>query len=192
MAKRRVLSSSLRWLVFRLRRKVVPSSPLSSVEYDVEYLRELLRACPTWSEGHLQLGLHVVKRERQATAQRDPRAVATIRVSAQAAIKSAERAADRAKVEPRARYLLGMAHFLGRNFEAALEEFQAVLDPAVATNVPVSIGLDTLEQAGAAAIALGDLEAAEHFFRQIPVGLRSADTATAVAYLEAKAAGTIE
>jgi len=153
-------------------------------------LREILRDVPFWAEGHMRLGMLEVLLEEGAEEARDPRAVAAIRVSAKALLQLANgeelSEPQQKSLRLQASYLLGMSHFLFREFEKAADFFYEVLDPTNVDFVSSSLGLNAMEKAGSVALALGEEEQALKYFEALPQSQRNAEIDSALSYLREK------
>jgi len=57
------------------------------IEKESALLRQILRACPNWIKGHLLLARNELLLLELAEGNRDPRSIATVRVSAQAVLQ---------------------------------------------------------------------------------------------------------
>jgi hypothetical protein len=148
-------------------------------------LRELLRGSPQWTQGHLQLGFTELALELSAENRRDPRALARVRVSAAAAevLTENETGSRTERVRLQAEYLRSMVLFLSRDFEGALRGLMEVLKPESAALLSESLGLQAMEYAAAAEMALGQKQNALRWFSAIPEGRRSAEVIAAIEYL---------
>ncbi len=155
-------------------------------------LRMLLRQTPYWLEGHLRFGMLEAITESRATESRDTRAVAAVRVSAKAALKLLTQQtlpeAEKRSYQLQATFLLGMSHFLLREFEKAADFFYEVLDPAQAEYVEVELGLLCMEYAAFTALALGDEARALRYFEALPEQRHNAEMQSSLDYLRQKLA----
>lgn len=142
---------------------------------DKSNLRKKLRKNPRWIEGHLQLG--ELSLQSHLKSMPSPRLVACMRVSARAALEIDSR-------NPRALCLLGMVQFLEKDYEAAAEAFQNLLNSGL--HLSQTKELLVKEHLAAALLTLGREEEAREIFQSIESSEQSAETKMAIKYLATK------
>ncbi len=147
-------------------------------------LRKLLRRSPSWSAGHLYLG--VVELFLAEFAGKDPRSVAAATISAEAVLKLASNSERDRRLKLQAQVLLGKIALLQGDSEkaAALLE-EVVLERERFSTEPQVIYL-ALEDLGGALLALGRYDESAHALRSIPEEQQSNEVRTAVAYLKGR------
>ena len=133
-------------------------------------LLKLIKKFPAWAEGHLKLAqIESVIYRSQANAV-DPRAIARIRVSLQAAktLLGSER-------DSGVDFVFGMLCFFEKDFEQAVEALRAYIDSAD-SRANELLYITALETAGSSALMLGNERYAFEFIKDIPEQKLDRDT----------------
>lgn len=139
-------------------------------------LQELLRRVPFWTRGHIEYGLTLFELEVLRDGKKDPRAIAGIRASRDAAIMLGVDP----KRDARLQFLRGAECFFLGDYEQAFLEFEQAGQHGIKQRTQ----LLALEYAGAAAMALGRETQALALYQSIPLNAQSGEIKIAISYLE--------
>ena len=157
-------------------------------------LRGLLQQVPFWTRGHLLLGFTELELIRLSHAKPEPRALLALELATQAAAKLLEKSGESpgapSSLGLECSFLAGMRDVLKRDFAHALEKFQRILLPENSVLVGEELYFKTLENAAAAAMALGEKAQALELYRLLPTNRQTGDVASALDYLTAADAPT--
>jgi tetratricopeptide (TPR) repeat protein len=136
------------------------------------------------------LGLAQIDLLLKQPQRREDADLAVVRLSAEAAVNLDKRQSKRATVVTRttveARYVEAMSFFLQGRYQAALSSFRPVLAFNNARLLPRWLFAQALENAAAAAMALGEDEIAREYFAQIPAQCLTGETINVMRALESK------
>lgn len=187
--------AAARWKLFQWRNPIHRYS--SSQEEQIRcterrraLLRKLLRRYPWWIGGHVNFGNEELQALQILDERPTPRALAIIRVSAEAALQltaSLNRLpTGKLSVVLEAKYLLAMVAFLKRDFDGALKYFHQLLALNNVPHLSRQVLTKALENGGAAAMATGNELLALEFFSRIPEDSRSSEARSAIALIQSK------
>lgn len=158
------------------------------------FLRNLLQQVPFWTRGHLLLGFTELELIRLSHAKPEPRTLLAVELASAAAQKLLQNRGERENAPSalglESLFLTGMLAFLKKDFSVALENFQRILLPENSVLVGEELYFKALENAAAAAMALGEKAQALELYRLLPQNRLTGEAATALDYLTAADAPT--
>jgi hypothetical protein len=143
------------------------------------HLRYLLKKCPWWIAGHLELGFLELKHGQSVPDKAlSARSIATAKLSADAAKKLLGPVhlitkGRKLKLQLKARVLDGLVLSYHRKFEESLEVLKNVLALNNAMLLPKELLFRTLESAANSAYLTGNGQLALEYFNRVPVDKRS-------------------
>ena len=161
---------------------VVRSAKLSSFKFSSQsdaHLRYLLRHCPWWIAGHLELGfLELRLAELHSDKALSARSIGAAKLSAEAAKKLLGpihliTGGRKLKLLLRARILDGLVLAYQRRFDDSLEVLKNVLALNNASLISRELLFRTLESAANSAYLSGNGQLAIEYFHRVPVEKRS-------------------
>ncbi len=144
-----------------------------------ERLKRLLRICPWWRAGHLELGfLELDLGAKYSDKNQAARAVATAKLSAEAVRKLLGPAhlitrGRKFKILLKARVLEGFVLSRYQKYEESLLVLKSVLALNNSSLIATDLLCQTLEAAANAAYIVGNGQLALEYFNRVPLSLRS-------------------
>lgn len=181
--------AELQWALGLSPRARRDTSPGGSGKSD--QLRAILRRTPWWVRGHLELGFLELRRALSPGQSVSEPLGEVVASSARAVLalsvdKHGRALKGRERLVNEARYLLAMVEVSRHRFVEALGIFAGILARNNAMTMRQDVRISALEHAAKTALTLGSDTIAYDFLTQIPAGLASSESETALRKLRAK------